>query len=148
MHGNVINVHANVDQTQLILPCLPHDGVIICVFLKRHLDYKSPYMSKNVHPNMVMVTLQDLIETPLYKDLNVNIHHQWASLFALHMNLEYQIPIYNNASSDNFKFDNEEICCTSTYSMIHNFLDVRKLMDYENTMLYCPNSRLSPFRYI
>jgi hypothetical protein len=46
-------------------------------------------MSKNVCPNMVMVVLQDLIETPLYKDLNVTIHHQWESLFALHMNLEF-----------------------------------------------------------
>ncbi len=32
-------------------------------------------MLENVCPNMVMVTLRDLIETPLYKDLNVTIHH-------------------------------------------------------------------------
>jgi hypothetical protein len=57
-----------------ILPNLPHDGAMICVFLKRHLTYKSLYMSKNVHPNMVIVALWDLIETPLYKDLNVTIH--------------------------------------------------------------------------
>jgi hypothetical protein len=43
-------------------------------------------MLENVHPNMVMVVLQDLIETPFNKDLNVTIHHQWASLFTLHMN--------------------------------------------------------------
>jgi hypothetical protein len=55
MHGNVINVFANVDQTQSILPCLQHDGVTIGVFLKRRLEYKSPCMSKNVRPNMVMV---------------------------------------------------------------------------------------------
>jgi hypothetical protein len=30
-HGNVINALTNVDQTQSILP---HDGAIICVFLK------------------------------------------------------------------------------------------------------------------
>jgi hypothetical protein len=64
------------------------------------------YVKKIVLPNMVMVVLRDLIETPLYKYLNVNIHHQWASLFALHMNSEFQIPIYNNASSNNFNFDN------------------------------------------
>jgi hypothetical protein len=64
-------------------------------------------MLKNVRSNMMMVVLQDLLETPLYKDLNVNIYHQWASLFALHMNLKSQIPIYNNASSHNFNFDNE-----------------------------------------
>jgi hypothetical protein len=43
MHGGVINVFTNVDQTQSILPCLSHDGAIICVFLKQHLEYKSPY---------------------------------------------------------------------------------------------------------
>jgi hypothetical protein len=62
---------------------LPHHGVTIGVFLKRCFEYKSPYMSRNVCPNMVMFILQDLNETPLYKDLNVTIHHQWASLFAL-----------------------------------------------------------------
>jgi hypothetical protein len=66
-------------------------------------------MLENVCPNMVMVTLRDLIETPLYKYLNVTIHHQWASLFVLYMNSEFQIFIYNNASSDNFDFDNEKI---------------------------------------
>jgi hypothetical protein len=55
MHGNVTNVSANVDETQLIQPHLPHDYVIISLFLKRHLEYKSPYMSTNVHLNMVMV---------------------------------------------------------------------------------------------
>ncbi len=64
-------------------------------------------MLRNVCPDMVMVTLQDLIETPLYKYLNVSIHHQWASLFALHMNLEFQIPTYNNALFDNFDSNNE-----------------------------------------
>ncbi len=66
-------------------------------------------MLKNVRPNMVMVTLQNLIETPLYKYLNFKIHHQWASLFILHMNSESQIPTYNNASFDNFDSNNEKI---------------------------------------
>ncbi len=48
---------ANVDRIQSILPHLPHDGTIIDVFNKRHLEYKSPYMSRNVDPNMVMVVL-------------------------------------------------------------------------------------------
>ncbi len=57
MHGNVINVLTNVDQIQSILPHFPHDGVTINVFLKQHLEYKSPYMSRNVCSNMVMVIL-------------------------------------------------------------------------------------------
>jgi hypothetical protein len=57
MHGSVINVFANVDQTQSILPHLPHDGATICVFFKRRLEYKSPYMFRNVYPNTMMVAL-------------------------------------------------------------------------------------------
>ncbi len=34
--------------------------------------------------------------------------------------------ILNNASFDNFDFDNEEIHCTLTNSMINNFLDAPK----------------------
>ncbi len=45
-----------------------------------------------------MVILQNLIEIPLYKNLNITIPNQWASLFDLHMNSNFQIPIYNNAS--------------------------------------------------
>jgi hypothetical protein len=41
MHDSVINVLANVDQIQLILP---HDVGTISVFLKRNFEYKSTYM--------------------------------------------------------------------------------------------------------
>jgi hypothetical protein len=57
MHGSVINVLTNVDQIQSILPHLPHDDTIIDMFFEQHLEYKSPYMSSNIHPNMVMVIL-------------------------------------------------------------------------------------------
>ncbi len=134
MHGSVINVPTNVDQIQSILPHLPHDGATIGVFLKICLEYKSPYISRNFCPNMVMVALWYLIGTPLYKDLNVSIHHQCASLFALHMNSKFQIPNYNNAASCNDDFDNEKIHYTLTYLVIHNVLDVPKIMDYENTI--------------
>jgi hypothetical protein len=86
MHSSVINVPTNVNQTQSILPCLPHDGATINMFLKWCFEYKSLYMSGNVWANMVMAVLWDLIETPLYKYLNVSIHHQWPGLFVLHMN--------------------------------------------------------------
>jgi hypothetical protein len=52
------------------------------------------------------------------------------------MNSKFQIFTYNNASSDNSDYNNEKIHCTSTDSMIHNFLDASKIMDYENTIYY------------
>ncbi len=76
MHGSVVNVPINVDQTQSEVPCLPHDGAIIVVFFKWRFEYKSLYMSINVRPNMMMVILCNLIETSLYKNLNATIHHQ------------------------------------------------------------------------
>jgi hypothetical protein len=50
------------------------------------------------------------------------------------MHSESQIPTYNNASSNNSNFDNEKIHCITTNSLIHKFLDVPKIMDYENTI--------------
>jgi len=72
----------------------------------------------------------------MYTDLNVNIHHQWASFFTLHMDLKSQNFNYSDGSFDNSNSDNEELHCTPTYYMIHNFLDVPKRMDYENTIYY------------
>jgi hypothetical protein len=145
MHGSVINVPTNVNQIQSILPCSPHDGATIGMFFKKCLEYKSLYMLEDVRPNMVMVVLRDLIKTPLYKYLNVSIHHQWASLFDLYMNLESQIPTYNNASFDNFDSDNENIYFTPIVSMMHKFLDVPKIMDYENTIYFiAPNQNFHP----
>ncbi len=61
------------------------------------------------------------------------------------MNSNFLIPTYNNASFDNFDFDNEEIHCTPIDSMIHNFLNVRKIMDYENNIYYiAPNQNFHP----
>jgi hypothetical protein len=50
----------------------------------------------------------DLIKTPFYKDLNVTIHHQWTSLFILHLNLESQTHSYDMSSFDNFDFDGKK----------------------------------------
>jgi hypothetical protein len=87
-----------------------------------------------------MITLQDLIKTPLYKDLNVTIHHHWTSLFTLHVDLEYQNFNFCDASFDNFDFYNEKFHCTPINLMIHNFLEGPKLIDYENIIYYiAPN---------
>jgi hypothetical protein len=61
------------------------------------------------------------------------------------MNSESQIFTYNNASYDNSNSDNEKIHYTQTNSMIHNFLDVPKIMDYENTIYSIPPSKKFTF---
>ncbi len=60
MHDTSINVPANVNQIQLILPRLPYDVAIIGVFFKQRLEYNSLHMLGNVCPNMVMVIFYDI----------------------------------------------------------------------------------------
>ncbi len=57
MHGSVINVLTNMNDFQSILSHLPHDDVRISVFFKQCFEYKSPYMSKNVPSNMMIIIL-------------------------------------------------------------------------------------------
>jgi len=63
---SVINVCTNVNEIQSILPRLPYDDATIHMFLKWCLEYISPYMLRNVCPNMVMIVLWDLIEKSCY----------------------------------------------------------------------------------
>jgi hypothetical protein len=47
----------------------------------------------------------DFIKTPFYKYLIVTIHHQWTSLFILHLNSKFQTHSYDMSSLNNFDFD-------------------------------------------
>ncbi len=133
MKGNVINVPTNINQTQLMLPCLPYDEATIGVFLKWRLEYKSFYMFKNLRRNLVMLALKDLISTPLYSNVNVTINLQWNSLFFMHTTLYNQTNDQNISSFDDYDSKNEDhIIYAPIKSMIQSyFLDVSKIDDYE-----------------
>jgi len=138
MKGNIINVLSNINQTQLLLPRLSCDEVIIGVFLKRQLECEPPYRSKNVRPNLVMLAQKDLISTPLYSNLNVTMDLQWDNLFFMHTTLFNQTNDQNISSFDDFDFENENhVICVPKNSVIHNFLDACfKINDYENIIYY------------
>jgi hypothetical protein len=92
-----------------------------------------------------MITLQDLIETLLYKHLNVTIHHQWTIFFSLNINLNFETQNHDNSSFDNSNFESEENNYTPINSMIHIFLEFSKIMDYENTIYYiAPGKHFQP----
>jgi hypothetical protein len=58
---------------------------------------------------------------------------------------EFKIPTYNNASSNNSNSNNEKIHYTPIDSMIHHFLNVPKIMNYENTIYFiAPNQNFHP----
>ena len=55
----------------------------IGLILKRRLEYKSSYITWNERLNYVMLVLHGLLDTPLYKNIEVYIHPQWNNMFAL-----------------------------------------------------------------
>jgi hypothetical protein len=46
--GSIINVQANVNITQFILPHMLNDEATIALILKHGLEYKSPYLLGNI----------------------------------------------------------------------------------------------------
>jgi len=67
---SIINVPANIDKTQSVLPRLLEDDGTIGVLLKWCLIYKSPFMSENVRPNMIILALKDLLNTQMENDIS------------------------------------------------------------------------------
>ena len=54
IHGNIVNVPADVTHTVSMLPRLPSETGTIKVNLKRKLQYKSSALSLNVRPHKVV----------------------------------------------------------------------------------------------
>ncbi len=102
-----------------MLSCLLYDDATIGVFLRQWLEYKSPYMSGNVRPNLIMLSLKHLISTPLYSNLNVTIHPQWNNLFSMQTTLSNQTNDQNISSYNVFDSENEDhVICAPIDSTI------------------------------
>lgn len=82
IHGNVVNVPADVSNTVRILPRLPSETGTIKVNLKRRLQYKSSALSLNIRPNKVIEAVIWLISnTDLYKEEGVVLNEQWIATY-------------------------------------------------------------------
>jgi len=143
LHRSVINVPANIDKIQSTLPRFPENDMTIEVVIKHRLQYKSPFMSGNVRLNMIMLALKDLLSTPLYKKLDVNIHHAWDNLFRIHVNIKTEKNFIDDMDviKDSFEEDVEQI---STDTMIHKFLDSNIINDYDKMLVVAPSEDYHP----
>jgi hypothetical protein len=83
--GSIINVPSNINSTQSILPCFPHDEAIVDLSLKKWIEYKSPHLTGNVRPNLIMLALHDLLNKPLYENYGIIIHPHWLDMVTLLM---------------------------------------------------------------
>ena len=122
---------------------MPQNDTTIGVVIKRRLQYKTPFMSGNVRPNMIILAFKDLLSTPLYKELDVKIHHAWDSLFLIHVNIKTEENFIDDIDviKDSFEEDVEQV---STDTMIHNFLDSGIINDYNKMLVVAPSEDYHP----
>ncbi len=80
MHGSIVNVPTNLSIMQNILPRMWYDDYLAFIYFKRKLEYKLIYMSSYICSNIVMKTLQECYQIPLYIDANVSIKPNWQRL--------------------------------------------------------------------
>jgi hypothetical protein len=153
---NIINVLANVNITQSILPHLPHDERTIGLSLNRQMEYKLPYLIGNVRSSHIMTTLHDFFNTSLYKDYNISIHTQWLDMFTL----SHQTHSINNSceandvpcdnyNEDEFEEEQEDI---SINTMVQNILSFEQIYDYFENVIHVALGKefkpLGPFQDI
>ena len=63
IHGNVINVPANVNSTVSVLPRPVNESQTIPIKLKRRLSYKHHYQFQNIRPSRVLDAAKFLVQT-------------------------------------------------------------------------------------
>jgi hypothetical protein len=137
IHGSIINVPTNVNRTQFILPHMLNDEATIGLILKHKLEYKSPYLSRNIRLNQVMLALRDLVTTPLYINAKISIKLMWEDMFNIakiqqsknHLNTLQETKLDMEQSSYKFEEITKKL---STYTLVQNFLSPNQSMNNEN----------------
>ena len=79
--GTIINVLASLDRVKTTLPRYIDDYMIVSVMLKRKMEYKNDYLSRNILPKKVIIALHDFCSTSLYKIEQIVINDEWEKHF-------------------------------------------------------------------
>jgi len=107
IHGNVVNVPAEVNLTVNSLPRSLNDSQTIPIKLKRKLTYKHHYKFQNVRPKKVLDAAKYLADTSeLFKAEGVTIKENWIDTLVQNDG-EMQELIENDKESVNNEISNE-----------------------------------------
>ncbi len=113
------------------------------------MEYKSPYLSSYVQPKVIMKTLLDLCNTPIYKEAKVSIKKDWANLFESNKIIEEnELPIFFNVIFNKHNMDQfeEVVENTSTYSLVQFKKKIEQIFDqvYETFIFVAPSEEFQP----
>jgi len=78
IHGNVINVPADVNSTVNVLPRPVNESQTIPIKLKRRLSYKHYYQFQSIRPSKVLEAARYLVQTSkLFQNEGVQVAERW-----------------------------------------------------------------------
>ncbi|XP_044174352.1 uncharacterized protein LOC122957982 [Acropora millepora] len=78
IHGNVVNVPADVNSIVNTLPRPINESQTIPIKLKRKLSYKHHYLFQNVRPRKVLEAAKYLVETSeLFQNEHIEVQENW-----------------------------------------------------------------------
>lgn len=107
LKGQIVNVPISVDTTVTELPRAVSDSHIILLKIKRKMSYQHDYMSEIVNVSRVLNALKFLINTPLYKELNLKIANEWKQFENCERNMVKRITLNDNDEIDEHFIDHE-----------------------------------------
>ena len=84
----IINVPIDIGKVQMELPRNLDDTMTVAIMLKHKLEYKNDFLCENVCSTVVMVALNDLCKTTLYKHKGIVIDLGWQQMFNKTLELE------------------------------------------------------------
>ncbi len=121
-----------------------NDETIISLILKCRLEYKSPYLLKNIQANQVMVALRDLVKTPLYINAKNLVRPMWENMFNIakiqqsknYLNTLQETKLDMEQSLDKFEEIIEKLAVDI---LVQNFLLPNQIMNDENIIIVTPS---------
>ena len=80
IHGNVVNVPADVNSTVSVLPRPINESQTIPIKLKRRLGYKHHYQFQNIRPTKVLEAAQYLVpNSEIFKNEGIQVMDNYIS---------------------------------------------------------------------
>ena len=100
IHGNVVNVPADVNSTVSTLPRSIDESQTIPIKLKRRLSYKHHYQSQNVRPRKVLEAAKYLVKTSeLFQNEHIEVRKIGLIILILEVMIFLQIKVMNGKNS-------------------------------------------------
>jgi hypothetical protein len=121
-----------------------NDETTISLILKCILEYKSPYLSRNIQANQLMVALRNLVKTPLYINAKILVRPMWENMFNIakiqqsknYLNTLQETKLDMEQSLDKFEEIIEKLAVDI---LVQNFLLPNQIMNDENIITVTPS---------